>query len=151
MGKIVSQIEITAPLEKVFGLAQKVEDFPKFMPDVKTVEIRERNTDGHTVSYWEAVASLQNIKKVIRWEEEEHWNPNDFTCAFSQTKGDYKHYEGSWKFETAGDSTKVELIIDYDLGLPLVGPLIKQLLDKIMKDNCNSMLNALKKRAEKSS
>jgi len=148
MSIVISEIEIAAPVAKVFDLARKVEDFPKFMPDVKTVEVRERRPDGHCISYWEAVASLQNIKKIVRWEEEAHWNAVDFTSSFAQTKGDYKHYNGSWEFETEGDSTHVRLTVDYDLGLPLVGALINKLLDKIMKDNCDSMLKALKEKAE---
>ena len=148
MSIVISEIKVAAPVGKVFELASRVEDFPTFMPDVKKVEVRERRPDGFCTSYWEAVASLQNIKKIVRWEEEEHWNSDDFTSTFSQTKGDYKHYNGSWEFVTDGDSTHVKLTVDYDLGLPLVGALINKLLDKIMKNNCDSMLKALKEKAE---
>ena len=148
MGVVVSSVDIHAPVGQVFDLARKVEDFPEFMPDVKTVEVRERREDGYTKTYWEAIASIQKIIKVIRWEEEENWDSENLKCSFAQTKGDYKHYNGGWKFEGTNGSTKVELTIDYDLGLPLIGPLIKKLLDKLMQDNCDSMLSALKKKAE---
>lgn len=148
MGVVVSSVDIKAPVGQVFELARKVEDFPEFMPDVKTVEVRERRDDGYTKTYWEAIASIQKIIKVIRWEEEENWDSENLSCSFAQTKGDYKHYSGGWKFEDTGGSTQVELTVDYDLGLPLIGPLIKKLLDKLMQENCDSMLNALKKKAE---
>lgn len=148
MGIIVSSVKINAPVDEVFALARKVEDFPDFMPDVKTVEVRERRDDGYTKTYWEAIAKIQRIVKVIRWEEEENWDVEKLSCTFAQTRGDYKHYKGGWKFEDAGDATRVELTVDYDLGLPLIGPLIRRLLDKIMKENCDSMLKALKEKAE---
>ena len=148
MGVVVSSVNINAPVDEVFALARKVEDFPGFMPDVKTVEVRERRDDGYTKTYWEAIASIQKIMKVVRWEEEEKWDAENRTCTFAQTRGDYKHYKGDWKFEESGDITQVELTVDYDLGLPLIGPLIKKLLDKIMRENCDSMLNALKEKAE---
>lgn len=148
MGVVVSSVNIKAPVGQVFDLARKVEDFPEFMPDVKTVVVRERRDDGYTRTYWEAIASIQKIIKVIRWEEEERWDIENLSCSFAQTKGDYKHYNGGWKFEDTGGSTKVDLTVDYDLGLPLIGPLIKKLLDKLMQENCDSMLNALKERAE---
>lgn len=148
MGVVVSSVDINAPVGQVFDLARKVEDFPEFMPDVKTVEVRERRDDGYTRTYWEAITSIQKIVKVIRWEEEENWDSENLSCSFAQTKGDYKHYKGGWKFEDNGGSTQVVLTVDYDLGLPLIGPLIKKLLDKLMKENCDSMLNALKEKAE---
>jgi len=148
MGVVVSSVDIKAPVGQVFDLARKVEDFPEFMPDVKTVELRERRDDGYSRTYWEAIASIQKIIKVIRWEEEENWDSENLSCSFAQTKGDYKHYNGGWKFEDNGGSTQVELTIDYDLGLPLIGPLIKKLLDKLMQENCDSMLNAIKEKAE---
>ena len=148
MGVIQSTIDIRAALDKVFELAIKVEDFPEFMPDVKKVEVRERRPDGYSRSYWEALASIQNIQKTVRWEEEEQWDYQDHTCKFAQTHGDYKHYHGSWKFIPHGDATKVELNVDYDLGLPLIGAIINKLLDKLMKDNCDAMLKGLKAKAE---
>ncbi len=148
MGVVMSTIEIKAPVKDVFGLAQRVEDFPAFMPDVKTVELRERRDDGYSRTYWEAVVSIQSINKVVRWEEEEHWNSGDMTCAFNQTKGDYKSYSGEWRIEPSDGGSRVTLKVDFDLGLPLVGALINKLLDKLMRENCDSMLAALKERAE---
>ena len=37
----------------------------------------------------------------------------------------------------------------FDLGLPLIGPMIVKLLDKIMQDNIDGMLRAIKDRAER--
>ncbi len=89
MGVVVSSVDIKAPVGQVFELARKVEDFPEFMPDVKTVEVRERREDGYAKTYWEAIASIQKIIKVIRWEEEENWDSEKLKCSFAQTKGDY--------------------------------------------------------------
>jgi ribosome-associated toxin RatA of RatAB toxin-antitoxin module len=50
-----------------------------------------------------------------------------------------------WKFIPLSDmETKVELEIEYDLGLPLVGALINTFLKKKMLENAQAMLKALK-------
>jgi ribosome-associated toxin RatA of RatAB toxin-antitoxin module len=148
MGVVAAEIDIQADPVRVFEIACKVETFPDFMPDVKKVELIERRNDGFARTSWIGTAKVATINKEIKWIEDAWWDRDSLTSQFEQVKGDYKHYFGGWTFTPVGTGTHVKLTVDYDLGLPLIGPLIVKLLDKLMQDNINSMLKAIKDRAE---
>lgn len=151
MGLVKAQVVVDAPREKVFEMARSVEDYPAFMPDVEEVEVLERDdAKGVATVRWVGRVEVGSISKKVRWVEEERWDTKELKGDFTLVEGDYKHYGGNWEFEeTVDGKTVLTLNIDYDLGLPLVGPLINRLLDKLMIKNCEAMLEAIKKRVEK--
>ncbi len=149
MGVITSTIEVSADPLTTFKVASEVETYPDFMPDVKSVKILERRDDGYAKAAWVGHVSLASIDKDIKWTEEEWWDEASLSSKFELVEGDYKHYRGNWAFEDLDGNTKITLTVDYDLGLPLVGALIAKLLDKIMQDNLDGMLGAIKTRVEK--
>lgn len=148
MPHIENEVRVNAPLEKVYALAKDVEAFPQFMPDVESVHVAERSDDGQrTVTDWVGVAS--DFKLKIRWTEEDVWDDAAHTCRFSQVRGDYQTYGGLWTFTTEADgSTKFASAIDYEIEIPLIGPLLKSLVAKLMRDNTQRILEAVKRRAE---
>lgn len=148
MGLVVSEIIVNADPKAVFEIAREVEKFPDFMPDVKSVELIERRDDGYSRSSWVALAKIASINKEVKWVEDEWWDADSLTSKFEQVEGDYKHYFGDWSFTETENGTRVKLTVDFDLGLPLIGPMIVKLLDKLTLANLDSMLKAIKERAE---
>lgn len=148
MGVVVSEIEVSVPPDVAFSVASEVENYPSFMPNIKSVKVLERNDDGYSKITWTASVNVASINKDIIWTEEEWWDKPSKTCKFALLEGDYTRYEGDWAFTQIPNGTRIRLRVDYDLGLPLIGPLINKLLDKIMLDNLNGMLSAIKQKAE---
>jgi ribosome-associated toxin RatA of RatAB toxin-antitoxin module len=148
MPHIENQVTIHAPLDRVFALARDVEAFPRFMPDVESVAVTERSPDGsRTVTDWVGVAS--DFKLKVRWTEEDVWDEAAHTCRFHQLKGDYTAYGGLWTFAAEGPGvTRFESAIDYELDIPLIGPLLKAVVARLMRDNTQKILEAIKARAE---
>jgi len=141
-----SETKIGAPVEKVFAIARDVEKFPQFMPNVKSIEVIERDGD-RVVTKWTAEAEDLRIK--IRWTEEDIWDPVAKTCEFRQIEGDYKTFRGVWRFIDQGGGTTTfesELEVEYDV--PLIGPLIRGLIAKKAKENLDNTLAAIKRAAE---
>jgi ribosome-associated toxin RatA of RatAB toxin-antitoxin module len=64
-------------------------------------------------------------------------------------QGDMDRMEGYWQF-TAIDANhaRFESKVDYDLNIPMVGPMVKGLVKKLMTENLQTTLNAIKRRAE---
>ena len=151
MPHIENSVEINAPLDTVFALARNQEMFPEFMPDVESVTVAERSGDGsRTVTDWVAVAS--DFKLKVRWTEEDLWDAAAHTCRFQQIKGDYTAYGGLWSFTAAGpEQTHFQSAIDYELDIPLIGPLLKAVVARLMRDNTQKILEAIKVRAEAAS
>ena len=147
MPHIENTVSILAPLEKVFALARDAESFPQFMPDVESVVVAERSDDGsRTVADWVAVAS--DFKLKVRWTEEDLWDEGAHTCTFRQLKGDYTKYGGLWRFSAEGEATLFRSEIDYELDIPLIGPLLKAVVARLMQSNTQKILEAIKSRAE---
>ena len=148
MPHIENHAAINAPLEKVYALARDAETFPQFMPDVESVTVQERSDDGsRAVVEWVAVAS--DFKLKVRWTEEDLWDDAAHTLRFHQLKGDYTAYGGQWIFTSEGENvTLFQSAFDYELDIPLIGPLLKAVVARLMHSNTQKILDAIKGRAE---
>jgi coenzyme Q-binding protein COQ10 len=138
---------VNAPVGHVYAVAKNIESFSDFIPDVESIRIIERDdSTGRVVADW--VGLIPEFKQKIRWTEEDLWDDQLKTCKFRQLKGEYKVFEGLWKFEEVPDGTRFTSTLNYDLEIPLIGPLIKKLVDKKVRDNVTQILNAIKERSE---
>lgn len=148
MPLIKNEVLIHADLETVYNLAREVERFPDFMPDIESVDVKERSADGtRLVTEWVGVAS--DFKLKVRWTEEDLWDQVEHTCRFTQITGDYQEYEGLWSFIPEGERlTRFTSEIKYELEIPLIGPLLKALVAKLAKENVQRILEAIKIRSE---
>ena len=144
MPTVTAEAVINAPIEKVYALAKDIERFPEFMEDVEEVEILEQSPERQ-VSRW--VGVVRELNRKITWTEEDFWNDEEHVCRFRQIEGDFTSYEGVWSFEPHDGSTLVRLEVTYEYRVPLVGALIQNLLRKKVQQNCQSMLEALKRKA----
>jgi len=145
MPTITSEIIVNADVEKVYALAKDVERFPDIMPDVEKVTVIER-AGSRTVTEW--VGKIRQFNRTVKWTEEDHWDDAAKTCTFEQLKGDFSLYRGTWKFAPANGGTRMTLIVEYEYDVPLIGPLIRKVVQKLVQANCDQMLAALKRAAE---
>ena len=145
MPKVSAEVLVDAPLDTVYKVAKDIERFPDFMEDVESVEILERRSDGY-LSRW--VGVVKEFNRRVTWTEEDHWDDDSHVCTFKQVDGDFSSYGGTWKFEPAGEQTRMTLEVEYEYNVPLIGALIKGLLQRKMEQNCRSMLEAIKRKAE---
>jgi len=127
----------------VYERAKDVERLASFLPNLEEVRILRR--EGREVdSFWKGRFQGREVK----WKERDVWDDEKRECRFFVLEGDFKKYEGVWRFLQEGEATRVELEIEYDLGIPLVGALIHAFLRKTMEDNARAMLQALQKSIE---
>jgi len=173
MGLIVVERVIDAPVDVVYAAAKDVERFPEVIPDLSEVKVLEREDApgkvSRTVSSWRGTLSIAGlINRGIYWKEEDRWDDAARRCEFSLIEGDMKKYDGFWTFEevpsgdaeayatgaeagaTGGEQRKtlVRLTVDFELGVPMIGPLVVRLVDKLVKENCEALLAGLEKLAK---
>ena len=147
MPRVESSVIINANVDKVFALARDIEQFPEFMPDVRKVTILERSPDGNRLVS-EFVGYIKDFRVTMKWTEEDEWDAQAKTCRFKLVKGDFKSYSGVWTFEEADGGTRFTSIIDFEYEIPLIGPIIKTLVARLMKQNVDNMLEAIKAKSE---
>lgn len=145
MPEVHSERFIDAPVERVYSLAKDVERLPEFLPNLERVTIRSRDGE-QAVSEW--VGLVPEFKRKLSWVEEDTWNDAQRRCTFRSVSGDWDRYDGVWSFAANGDGTDVSLNITYEYNVPLIGPLIKKLLHKLVARSANETLEGLSRMAE---
>lgn len=149
MPTIETTLLIHAPIDRVYAIAKDNRSFPDFMDDVKSLTVLEEE-GNRVVSAWVGVISAFNIK--IRWTQEDVWNDADHTCAFKQLKGDYDEMTGLWTFIDEGhEITRFNSRVDYEYNVPALGALVKKVIHNLATKNIESLMQAIKQRAESQS
>lgn len=145
MPVIEKEIEISAPLEEIFEIAQNVEDYPRFMPSIKSVRILEKE-GNRRITEW--IARVEELGRTIKWKEEDFWDDRLKECRFRLLEGDFNRYEGIWTFQRKGDATLVRLKIEYEMHIPLIGALLQGLIRRKVEESATDMLEGLKERCQ---
>jgi uncharacterized membrane protein len=130
------------------AIARENETFPEYMPDIKSVKVLSRSEDTNTVvSEW--VGEVPKFHNKVRWTEEDVWDKQKGTCTYRQIGGDYDVFEGVWTFTTIeGGQTRFDAWLNYEITIPVVGILMKQIIHKTMVENLKSTMYAIRRRCE---
>lgn len=136
MGTITgsASTEIEVPIAAVYAVAADVEGSPRWQPEIKVAECRERDGEGNQVlNHMETDAKVRRLGSELRFSYEAPTR-----ISWVQEDGDLKSVEGSWELEDLGDGrTRATYWLEVDLGRklgllirgPLVGVLRGQLVD----------------------
>ncbi len=143
MRSVKESIEINAPADVVYDIAKNSEEFPKFMPDVKKVEILEEKENG-VISRW----TVEIDGTSFIWKEEDIYDDDNLTITFKALEGDVDKFEGYWKIIPEDSKSLVELFVAFDINMPGLAALILPTLERKLRENVRSMLQAVKEKAE---
>jgi ribosome-associated toxin RatA of RatAB toxin-antitoxin module len=146
MSTVETSVVVHAPVSVLYAVAKDNRSFPEFMPDVKSLTVVEE--DGNrVVSEWVGVISAFNVK--VRWTQEDTWTDEEMLCEFKQLKGDYESMDGTWKFtELTPVTSRFDSVLNYEYNVPGLGPLVKKVVHSLVIKNMDSVLDAIKRRAE---
>ena len=147
MKEIVATRKVAYKPDVVFATARQVTRYPDVMPNLDNVVIVKDEGNGTQVSKWDATFSVGPLKKSITWTERDHWNEAGLNCRFELVEGDMKGYDGTWAFTPDGDGTMIELRVNFELGMALMGPMIDNIVNQLMQQNCDELLEAIEKLA----
>jgi ribosome-associated toxin RatA of RatAB toxin-antitoxin module len=137
-------IVIKSNIEKVYTIAEQIENFPEFMPHVKTSNIIRKQGNKREV---EMTAVVNGIKS--------HWISASTTeknkkITYKQVKGVCKVMGGEWRFNKVPEGTTITLIHNFDVGFSIVGKLIGGIIIKKWVDKYSQLtLGAIKEKAER--
>ncbi len=144
MPKVVVQREVSASPEKIWEIISDMERYPEFMKDLVEVKVLERG-DNYTKTHW--VGKARNM--TVEWDEEDFYFPKEFRIEYKAKQGIFSKFEGEWKIEpTDAGKSLVTLTVDFEIGVPMFKMMLGPLATKIIKDNCEMMLDGIKNRAE---
>jgi len=148
MPRIEQSILIDAPITHVYRVARDVESFPQFMADLQSLTVKERAPDGtRTVTEW--VGLIREFKMTVKWTQEDRWDDAAHRDEFQMLQGDMDSMTGYWQFTPEDTNrTRFESVLEYEYNVPLIGPMVKNLIKKKMTDNLQATLEAIKRKSE---
>jgi len=130
---------------KVYELLKKIEDYPTFMGNVRTIEVH-KESEIKMITSW----NIEIDDAEIIWKEEDNFDDSNTTINFNMLEGDFKEYKGKWIVTECGKGrSKIYLIADFNWGLPVFERLVGKVLERKARKSLKSMLLAIKKQAEK--
>lgn len=123
---------------KVLRLLTRVQEFPKFMPNVKECRVLSHSR-AKVVTAWK----VEMGRIPISWKEEETFDFHHFIIRFKAIDGDLETFEGEWRLtEHPSGGTEVRVEARVCLGIPVLETIIGGALAERVKKNFDAMLQA---------
>lgn len=137
-----SSIDVDATQSELMAIVTDIEAYPDWLPDVKQVDVLERDAEGRpTASTMTVDVTIREVTYTLDYE----YDGDERMAWTSRPGGDVKSIEGSYTFEINDDGgTTVVYELAIDPGFPVPGFLLKRAAKHITA----AALDGLKARAE---
>ena len=122
-----------APIEKIFDVITKYEDYPQYVEGCSSINILSQSDGESRVEF--GLNFIKKFKYILVLKEE---RPNKI--SWSLESGDiFKKNEGSWEFKDLGDG-RTE--VNYGLEVEIKGFAPKKLVNTLTEKNLPAMLQS---------
>lgn len=129
---------VRAPQRAVYESCKDMEALAEFMADAESVTTLETYADG-SLTHWKGRLKGRRFE----WTERETFDDQECAIHYEQTEGDLKSMAGDWTFEPVEDGTEVRLTCQFEFGMPVLAKMLNPLAKMVVRDNLQSMLDAL--------
>jgi len=150
------QLDLTIPDRSpadVYATLADFERYPEYAPAVRSVttiqsdgtqaegtQAEGTQSDGRvSVSRWE----VSFRRGILRWVEEDTFDPVGLSIVFRQLEGDIALFEGSWSCTASGDGTAVVFAARLDMGIPSLADALEPIAARTLVDNTVAIVSGL--------
>jgi hypothetical protein len=127
----------------VYETIADFERYPQLSDTVRSVTITEVGANL-TVSRWEV-----NFRAgVLRWTEEDTFDPGALRITFRQIEGDIAIFDGSWECNDAAQGSEIVFSARLDMGIPSLADALEPIAARTLIDNVVSIVRGLVGSAE---
>lgn len=125
-------------VQEVYSVLCDFESYPEYSDVVRDVLVTVTGRD-RAVSRWEV-----NFRQgILRWEEEDSFDPDARTITFRQTEGDVDHFSGKWAVCDRDGGACIEFAADLGLSIPGVTEILEPIAESALKDTIQSIVTGL--------
>ncbi|MFF4836296.1 type II toxin-antitoxin system RatA family toxin [Streptomyces sp. NPDC001315] len=122
---------------------ERISDFRRY-PDVtdtvREVVVYPPGDDGTVVSEW----AVRFRNGLMRWSERDSFSPETLTLGFTQLRGDFEVFEGTWRCAASAErGTAVTFDAVFDLGIPTLAELLDPVAESTLRTNIERILRGL--------
>ena len=131
------------PASDVYRTLADFERYPELSDAVRSVAVTEVS-ENRTVSDWEVTFRAG----LLRWTEEDTFDPGNLTIRFHQLEGDVAVFDGSWRCVETAQGSEVLFSADLDLGIPSLADALEPIATRTLIANIVSIVRGLVGNAE---
>ena len=131
------------PASDVYDTLADFERYPELSDAAQSVAVTEVS-ENLTVSHWEVTFRAG----LLRWTEEDAFDPGALTITFRQLDGDIAVFDGSWRCVEAGPGSEVLFSARLDMGIPSLADALEPIAARTLIDNIASIVRGLVGAAE---
>jgi ribosome-associated toxin RatA of RatAB toxin-antitoxin module len=131
------------PASDVYATLADFERYPELSDAVQNVTVTEVS-ENLTVSSWEVTFRAG----LLRWTEEDMFDPAALSIAFRQLEGDIAVFDGSWKCADAPPGSEIVFSARLDMGIPSLADALEPIAVRTLIDNTVLIVRGLVGSAE---
>jgi uncharacterized membrane protein len=131
------------PARDVYRTLADFERYPELSDAVRSVAVTVVS-DNRTVSSWEVTFRAG----LLRWTEEDTFDPGALRITFCQLEGDAAVFDGSWQCLDAGQGSHIVFCARLDMGIPSLADALEPIAARTLIDNIVSIVRGLVGHAE---
>ena len=128
---------------EVYQTLADFERYPELSDAVQSVAVTEVS-ENHTVSRWEVTFRAG----LLRWTEEDTFDPAALSITFRQLEGDAAVFDGSWECVDAAQGSEIVFSATLDMGIPSLADALEPIAVRALTDNIVSIVRGLVGSAE---
>jgi len=122
----------------VYATLADFERYPELSDAVRSVTVTQVS-ENRTVSAWEVTFRAG----LLRWTEEDTFDPAALTITFRQLEGDIALFDGSWECADAAQGSEIVFSARLDMGIPSLADALEPIAVRTMTDNIVSIVRGL--------
>ena len=127
----------------VYTTLADFERYPELSDAVRSVAVTEVS-ENRTVSHWEVTFRAG----LLRWTEEDTFDPAALSITFHQLEGDAAVFDGSWECVDAPQGSEIVFAARLDMGIPSLADALEPIAVRTLIDNIVSIVRGLVGSAE---
>jgi len=127
----------------VYATLADFERYPELCDAVKSVAVTAVS-ENRTVSRWEVTFRAG----LLRWTEEDTFDPGALSITFRQLEGDVAVFDGSWECVDAAQGSEIVFSARLDMGIPSLADALEPIAVRTLIDNIVSIVRGLLGSAE---
>ena len=131
------------PASDVYQTLADFERYPELSDAVRSVAVTEVS-ENLTVSQWEVTFRAG----LLRWTEEDTFDPGALTITFHQLEGDIAVFDGSWQCLDVSQGSEVLFSARLDMGIPSLAGALEPIAARTLIANIISIVRGLVGSAE---
>jgi len=142
MPEVNIDLNIRAPIERVWDSVLDVESYEESMDNVRWVRLVGSDDEHTRRAEWSVLLK----GSILEWEEEEQLDHDAHKVVFKQLRGDLEFFDGYWTLEELGpNETRAHFEVEFEIGIPMLAEMLNPVAQRALEENGTEMLRGLER------